>query len=97
MDQEASGRLDKREVLSFLRRRGWSQASAYRLISKGMGTFWREETTYPHGTRGHWGTSPRKTLVLVGAKSLAARWELEGLSRHQVEVPWELCAGDVAA
>jgi hypothetical protein len=97
LDRDASGRLDKRQSLAHLQRLGWSQASAYRLISKGMGTFWREETTYPHGTRGQRGMSPRKTLVLVGAKSLAATWELEELSRHQVEVPRELCAGDVSA
>lgn len=97
LDREASGRLDKREAFGLLRRLDWSQASAYRLISKGMGTFWREEATYPHGTRGHRGTSPRKTLVLVGVSSLATSWGLERLSRHQVEVPWELCAGDVAA
>ncbi len=97
LDRDASGRLEKREALDLLQRLGWSQASAYRLISKGMGTFWRQETTHPHGTQGQRGTSPRKTLVLVGAKSLAAPWELERLSRHQVEVPWDLCAGDVAA
>lgn len=97
LDRDASGRLDKRETLDLLQRLGWSQASAYRLIGKGMGTFWREETTYPHGTHGHKGTSPRKTLVLVGVKSLATSWGLELLSRHQVEVPWELRAGGVAA
>ncbi len=97
LDRDASGRLEKREALDLLQRLGWSQVSAYRLVSKGMGTFWREETTYPHGRRGQRGTSPRKTLVLVGVKALAASWELERLSRHQVEAPWELCAGDVAA
>ena len=66
LDRDASGRWDKALALAHLRRLGWSPATAYRLINKGMGTFWREETTYPHGTRGHLGISPRKTLILVG-------------------------------
>ena len=61
LDRDASGRWSKAKALAHLRRHWWSQASAYRLISKGTGTFWREETTYPHGTHGQRGTSPRKT------------------------------------
>ena len=97
VDEGASGRWSKAKALARLLRLGWSQASAYRLINKGMGTFWREETTYPHGRRGQRGTSPRKTLVLVGAQALAASWKLQGLPRHQVEVPWELCVGSAFA
>lgn len=67
LDRDGCGRLDKREALDLLQHLSWSQASAYRLIGKGMGTFWREEPTHPHGTRGQRGTSPRKTLVVVGA------------------------------
>lgn len=93
VDQYACGRLTKAEVLRTLQRLGRSQGSAYRLIGKGMRTFWREETTFPHGTHG----SGTKTLVLVAAKALAVAWGLERLSRHQVELPWELCADDVAS
>lgn len=49
VEQEARGRLTKAKALRDLQYLGWSQASAYRLINQGMGTFWREETTYPHG------------------------------------------------
>ena len=54
LDQEASGRWNKAEALAHLHRLGWSRASAYRLISEGMGTFWREETIYRmvHGDSG---------------------------------------------
>lgn len=38
LDRDACGRLDRRKVLRLLKRLGWSQGSAYRLISKGMGT-----------------------------------------------------------
>lgn len=92
-NRNASGRLDKARVLRTLHHLGWSQASAYRLISMGMGMFWREETTHPHGTHG----PGRKTLVLMGPEALPLAWGLEQLSRYQVEVPWELCVGDVAA
>ena len=67
-DHDASGRLNKARVLRSLQDLGWSQANAYRLISNGTGTFWREETTHPHGTHG----PGRKTLVLVWAKAFAA-------------------------
>jgi hypothetical protein len=93
VDQYACGRLTKADALRTLQRLGWSQGSVYRLIGKGMGTFWREETTFPHGKHG----SGTKTLVLVGVKVLAVAWGLERLSRHQVEVPWKLCTRDVAA
>ena len=66
-DQDASGRLNKARLLRTLQDLCWSQASAYRLISHGIGTFWQEDATHPHGTHG----PGRKTLVLVGAKALA--------------------------
>ena len=73
LDQDACGRVDKRKTLGILERLGWSQASAYRLISEGMGTFWRQETTligekrigivFPNGGTEAATTKPKAYLI----------------------------------
>lgn len=81
-DGKHTGFVDQAETLALLQGLGWSRASAYRLLGRGQGTFWRKER-YDYGDK--WG------LRLVGAMKLGDAWGIEYMAQYQTEIPLELC------